>query len=455
RPLLFWHPLYWWLQRKLRFTGELLADDAAARGSVAQYVRCMMTLSTHPDPVAGDMLATTIFRRRSELFRRLEMMLQRDETISRTPSRAGRLVRAATTTLLVGLCAGAFGVERAAAQDPVKRDARREVRALKKELARLRAEIVTLQAQANLGASGVTDTADAPSGFGGFPTVEVGGGSGGAIRSNGRRATTYTVQAGDTLAQIARRCYGDTSKVDRIMRSNPDLDPRRLKVGQRITIHGAQPRVTGMQGSTGAGLAAPRAPRASGVAGVAVTAPSPTAEPTQPGLATAPQPEVDPVQAPPPPPPTGAFGSRPARSPAPGAGLVTGGGRRTAPAPATAGMTAANPSPAPQPRRAPASRSLSGLAELVTRCIELKGDVDIAKVKVEGADSEPDRKIAIIRLRTKERQYEAVRSMLHGELESAEMELEHTAKLHEKGFVSQRELRAAERRIALLRQALK
>ncbi|NLY75308.1 MAG: LysM peptidoglycan-binding domain-containing protein [Firmicutes bacterium] len=48
----------------------------------------------------------------------------------------------------------------------------------------------------------------------------------------------YTIMAGDTLSGIARR-YNTT--VDAILRVNPDLDPNRLFIGQRICIPAPQP----------------------------------------------------------------------------------------------------------------------------------------------------------------------------------------------------------------------
>jgi LysM repeat protein len=44
---------------------------------------------------------------------------------------------------------------------------------------------------------------------------------------------TCTVRAGDTPAAIARK-YG--VKLDALLAANPGLNPKRLKVGQSITI---------------------------------------------------------------------------------------------------------------------------------------------------------------------------------------------------------------------------
>lgn len=49
-------------------------------------------------------------------------------------------------------------------------------------------------------------------------------------------AESYTIAAGDSLRHIAARLYGDTRQWRRIMKANPGLDPRRLRVGQVIKL---------------------------------------------------------------------------------------------------------------------------------------------------------------------------------------------------------------------------
>lgn len=471
RPLLFWHPLYWWLQRKLRFTGELLADDAAASGSVAQYVRCMMTLSTHPDPVAGDVLAATIFRRRSELFRRLEMMLQRDETITRSQSRTSRLARVAATTLLVGLCAGAFGVERAVAQNPHSEHAQAQMRELKEEISRLRAQISDLQeytrqtTRANRAGSAKSPRA-VPDGF---PSGRSGGvasaprgttstASGRGSTAPNRSYNTYKVKKGDTLAQIARRHYGDTSRTDLILKDNPKLDARRLRAGQRIKLRNPRPESYDSFGTVPEPRAA-RAPREARTTRAPQEPAAPTATAAVPrpaATATAPQAYAAlPGQNRP-----GYPGQPTATAPSPRrpSNPLAASGR----APRAVG-TAARHAPTArrsQPRatgqaHAPRADSLASLADMMTRCIELRGEIEIAKVDIDCAENERDRRVAKIRMRTTEEQLDAVRTMLKTELETAQMNLAHTAKLHDKGFVGEHEVRAAERHVAMLERALR
>jgi phage tail protein X len=49
-------------------------------------------------------------------------------------------------------------------------------------------------------------------------------------------ARSYRIAAGDTLARIARRLYGDAGMWRDLAKANPGLDPRRLRVGATIAL---------------------------------------------------------------------------------------------------------------------------------------------------------------------------------------------------------------------------
>jgi nucleoid-associated protein YgaU len=49
-------------------------------------------------------------------------------------------------------------------------------------------------------------------------------------------STQYTIKSGDTLEGIARAQMGDGQKWQLIAAANPGLDPKALKIGQKITI---------------------------------------------------------------------------------------------------------------------------------------------------------------------------------------------------------------------------
>jgi glucokinase len=95
------------------------------------------------------------------------------------------------------------------------------------------------------------------------------------------------------------------------------------------------------------------------------------------------------------------------------------------------------------------------LADVVTRCIELRGEVEIQGVNVRHATSKKEMEIAKIRLRTKKRQYQAIESMLKQELQAAEQAHVRSKKLHERGFVTTAEVQATESKIHMLTRALK
>lgn len=59
------------------------------------------------------------------------------------------------------------------------------------------------------------------------------GGKGGRVKATTQR---YTVRAGDTLSRIALRFYDDPNAWPRIAKASGIRDPRRLKVGARLTI---------------------------------------------------------------------------------------------------------------------------------------------------------------------------------------------------------------------------
>ncbi|MCI0585473.1 MAG: LysM peptidoglycan-binding domain-containing protein, partial [Planctomycetes bacterium] len=44
------------------------------------------------------------------------------------------------------------------------------------------------------------------------------------------------VRSGDTVIDISRRELGDPNLYHRILKANPGLDPKRLRVGQKVRI---------------------------------------------------------------------------------------------------------------------------------------------------------------------------------------------------------------------------
>lgn len=50
------------------------------------------------------------------------------------------------------------------------------------------------------------------------------------------QSRTYTIRKGDTLWSIAQRVYGNGQKWKDISAANPSIDPKKLAIGQEITL---------------------------------------------------------------------------------------------------------------------------------------------------------------------------------------------------------------------------
>jgi len=104
-PVLFAHPVYWWLRRRTREDQELLADAAAAQGRV-DYAEALLSWARRmprplPLAVAGSL---ALWERPSQLKRRIIMLLDRDFRVEPTcPRRWGLGVRGATALSVLAL----------------------------------------------------------------------------------------------------------------------------------------------------------------------------------------------------------------------------------------------------------------------------------------------------------------------------------------------------------------
>lgn len=120
---------------------------------------------------------------------------------------------------------------------------------------------------------------------------------------------------------------------------------------------------------------------------------------------------------------------------------------RTAPAPDDAGSPVPEADVPPSPRPAGgavADRSLTDLLNVVTRCIELRGQVELAEFELAhlsdlDAQAVVDRhavRVAQIKLTTLHRQVQLTERLLKSELASAKGEMERLEKLREAGMLS-------------------
>lgn len=384
QPLLFWQPLYWWLAGQLRFASELLADDVAARASVSDYVRCMLTLAERPEPRAAAPVAASVFHRPSEFYRRLQMLLSREGPLSVSQSPLRRCVQTLAAAALAAGCAGWLGVAPARAQEPAGRaEVEQQARELRDEIARLKQQLAELRRELAQQGDGILGTQLTEEELDAVRTGRYGGG----LPVDGQGRTFYTVKSGDSLDSIARTVYGSSRHAKKILQANPGLDAQRLRIGSRLYVTGTR-----------------RDP-------LAQDPPARFDSGTVPPGGAAPVPRD----------PDGEAGAKAATSYATdGAG----------------------------------DRPLSELADLVTRFIELRGQVRIAELRLrKGFADETERSIAAVELETRQQQLHAIQSLLDGELERMQDELTRLRMLHERGYVTAAEVDRLEQRVKFLRSA--
>ena len=104
-PVLFAHPVYWWLRRRTREDQELLADAAAADGRV-DYAEALLSWARQtPDrPRLAAAGSLALWERPSQLKRRILMLLDRDFRVEPTcPRRWGLGVRGGMALAVLAL----------------------------------------------------------------------------------------------------------------------------------------------------------------------------------------------------------------------------------------------------------------------------------------------------------------------------------------------------------------
>ena len=119
--VLFYQPLFWWLRRQLRLCQDYLADArAAAAGSAEDYAAFLVRLararrSTPAVPALG------IGDRRSNLYRRVIMLMQDHEPLDRRCRAAWSLCAATAAAVVIVFASGLrLGAAPPAADDPAK-----------------------------------------------------------------------------------------------------------------------------------------------------------------------------------------------------------------------------------------------------------------------------------------------------------------------------------------------
>ena len=119
-PLLYFNPLYWWLRAQVRLASELLADDwAAARGEKREYARQLIRFAEDAGSLAAAPAGVhSVLRSPSEFYRRLEMLMSREDTLDNRCTTKRSLVQVGIAFVIVITGAAFFGARPATAQEP-------------------------------------------------------------------------------------------------------------------------------------------------------------------------------------------------------------------------------------------------------------------------------------------------------------------------------------------------
>lgn len=158
-PVLYFHPLYWLLRRKTNLARELIADDLAVAGSSREsYVADLLALAR--DRLAGGAMAghaLGLFQSKTDLYRRMHMLMQTNRPLARRCSVVWRAGYATIMLAALITLGGTLGVRRAAAQtaqvdqkQPEKKNAGPEANLRERhdqEVAELRAQQASIQAK--------------------------------------------------------------------------------------------------------------------------------------------------------------------------------------------------------------------------------------------------------------------------------------------------------------------
>ncbi|HEY2146963.1 MAG TPA: M56 family metallopeptidase, partial [Pirellulales bacterium] len=116
-PLLFFHPLYWWLRSQVRMAAELVADDwAAGQTGKETYVAQLVALARGSGRRRLLMAGTGVFSSPSQFYRRMQMLLARENPLATRPSKLWRIASAAGLAIAVVMAAALAGNRPAAGQ---------------------------------------------------------------------------------------------------------------------------------------------------------------------------------------------------------------------------------------------------------------------------------------------------------------------------------------------------
>jgi beta-lactamase regulating signal transducer with metallopeptidase domain len=149
-PVLWSHPLFWWLQRHWRFAAERMADELAATTGRVAYARALLDYAERHAAVPAPLAPMSILWSTSDFYRRMTMLLQRENVRLDEVGRRARVMRAFPHVVIVALCAGFFGNPLAAQDEAAVREQlltlQRQNSLLRAQLDSMRAEVQALMA---------------------------------------------------------------------------------------------------------------------------------------------------------------------------------------------------------------------------------------------------------------------------------------------------------------------
>ncbi len=431
------HPLFWWLTRDLRFHAELLADDAAAAATGAtRYARDLIDLAERAEPELAAVGAVPVFHRPSEFFRRIQMLLQREGRLSTSSSLARRFVHTTAAFVAVSLAAATFGVP-AVAQDPApKRDRAAQTAELRAPIDVLRAELEVVrealrQAKEAANAHGEGHgNPSMPGNVEGVPTPDAS--SSGALPRLHAEAASRWLRALHEPVEDAR--------------IREQLHTQGFDTSGRWPLHQAHEHFLEMVKQAPSGTEWQRFAEA-------IKNRDPLHHTHEFGPSTDTPHASVPAGANPHPTDPRAHLPSEARS-ADGTGHPAGhvaghgqghgewAGTPDAPPTATTGtFPISTPTPAPrqEPEGAAASMSIAATAEIVSRCLDLKGDLEVAEMEAidlkakheAGVATSIEHKRAAMKVATLQRKFTMVQRLIAGEVEATEREMKtYTYYLH-------------------------
>jgi len=117
-PLLYAHPLYWWIRDRTYLAAELVADDwAAGHTSSAAYAEELISLVKEQGRRGLAHVGTVgVFSSPTQFYRRMEMLVRRQTPLMTACGRRWRLLTLLTATLTVALLGSVYGVRHVQAE---------------------------------------------------------------------------------------------------------------------------------------------------------------------------------------------------------------------------------------------------------------------------------------------------------------------------------------------------